>query len=428
MNMLIVGDLTRAHHGTEAALVGRMLQELDGQGSFLFLALTNQASAIESSYPEQSVEIINAILPEAGVAEWIRRAENGVQSGTTTIAVFTFHRAILELASELSGSVALQPMSRFTLGGQGPAGTRLWPDSVMPLEEALELLVSVLQSAGGTLHKTTVRNAMAAVDSRLRRSASPAAAQPGIITTLLAAAETNGLVRQAGAEPKILVELADMSARTLPAATAATADDRSRSSQFIDIMRQEGLGFQAARLNLYEQMERLVEAESPTVERLVSEAVAATRRQMEGDLDGSFPWSGLQKALDALLLRRPVLIGQDGVPVATDWIGLSKSVAGFTPSWREELEGEHLLAIARTMAIYPEDLADLAGALYLARGTEQREMVLGIVRHLLATGEMVQDGSRRRLLVVGPQPRGATVTQLPGVAAVHPGLPASGMP
>jgi hypothetical protein len=276
----------------------------------------------------------------------------------------------------------------------------VWPEAVVPLDDALNVLTEALAHADRPLPTTSIRPAMTALDVRFKKPEeknSPMAA-PGLIGVLIKAALDRGLITSSGPADNPIIQLVgrrggnDKVTATRTLSPAPDHFDRE-SDRYLSILRAADLGpFQQVRLAVYKEMQKAFDKERAiTLGQLLDEAVARVRKDIETahgkqreyliKFGQALPWSRIRAFIGTLLTRRAVVLS-DGELIRADWLHLDAPVSGALIDWQLVLDGElvvHLVQSGCRIDQYAE--VELSGALYNTRQDLAR--IHAVLKYLL---------------------------------------------
>ncbi|WP_344064718.1 hypothetical protein [Microbacterium pumilum] len=295
-----------------------------------------------------------------------------------------------------------------------PTRTVRWPSGTVSLDDAHAALTAALRANGGTLRMTTVRPAMASIDSRFKKSeipSHPLNAQ-GVWGAMVSAAEDAGLVSTSGTPSNRLVKLVggsaieidDASASLVPAGPAMFERD---SDRYLSLLRAAALGpFQQVRIAIYGEIQReLDKGREVTIAQLLDRSIARVRKDIENaHVKGkdhlvkqgqALPWSSVRAFIGTLFTRQAVLLSA-GEAVRADWLHLDSIASGLIDEWQLRLDGElvkYLIEQGCRVDQYAE--VELGGALYNSR--QDLAPVRAVLKHLIEVGacEFAPDYSLR---------------------------------
>lgn len=449
-----VVDITRAYSGTEDKIVAEVLRRnASTQPECLILGREDQRDTIETSFPETHTHFFAGLPDDATVAE--RIAEEVRQqvnpAPQAPVVVFSFRPAVIQRLGSLtlvSQHIDTRPLRDYLPQDTAPhaegrpAGNR-WPEQLMPLSEALEILKRVLSPPGNPVPKTSLRHLLIREDARFDKDVHHLAATPRLISVLLREARSRNIVTLSGTEPQVMVELtADTGdaagrpgtrstgaappapprptspvvpprpatpAQVKPAEQAssetAASTDRGRSWDFVNHLRTVELGpYPEVRHHLYEQIRRVLDGEprAADIRQLARWAVKATRKEAPASFprpnrDSGLPkerydWRGLENFAIRILTRGGLAVGEDGTPLPAHtsvWQARRARVAAAAPeNLAVRLDAELVLALlAHFRDVTLDDIDHLAGALLASRDESARD-------HIEATIDRLQDEGR----------------------------------
>ncbi|TDD29509.1 hypothetical protein E1287_30795 [Actinomadura sp. KC06] len=424
-------DLTRAHAGTEGAILEAFNAAHDGPPptAVEYIAVPGQArpDGTDGHIWTELPGTVDDAAVTAAVHERVGKAhESGVE-----ISVASFRgsvKSVVEMLDTIHGGVEFIHLGTFAPPTTG--GERLdWDDAWMKREDAVNTLVHAIGASSGQSRMTDLRKHLSARDPRFRKQAGTFTARPKFMSTLVSLAEERGLVavvptgtgdnnpqialtaagysRLAPASP---VSPSDASASSAPLAPvpAAGHEPRSLSHLCVDVLRQNNMGpFQELRQDIYRELERLVEEKSRTADQLIRDAVHAVRDKSQDAPSKSgkkFPWSRIRAFLTRLTRQLPVFLS-GGTPVAVSLGNNGTVVDGLADDWWQMLDGELIcFVLGKGVAITQYDYEELAGALYNSRSTASYDKVQEVVDHLARVGRITEapDDVMRIVLVAPP--------------------------
>lgn len=331
--------------------------------------------------------------------------------------VCSYHLSIQRKEDDLAALAhAFEAVSpKGVLKRQPATSAEAWPTELIPLGQALDVLRTALRDvAGHTVWKTDVRHHLARVDKRFLKNHDPAARSSHLITRLLDAAVSEGIVRITGNEPRVRVHLVEEGpggeraghlARTsaLVQRTAAAGrpefQPETRSQELQHALRRHQFGPHVeVREILYGAIEKTV-ADSAGEEVLVGDLVHAAvkltrdeapssfpRRRGDDLLKEQYPWRDVEGFAVRLLGRGGMITDGDGRQLREGpvWTLRKGRLAALAAQWQLRLDAELVLEIVRHRTdVSWQDGVDLAGALYLKRTDEYVDRIDRIVEMLL---------------------------------------------
>ncbi|OBA81768.1 hypothetical protein A9W99_13700 [Mycobacterium sp. 1164966.3] len=291
-----------------------------------------------------------------------------------------------------------------------------WPQSFMPLDEAIRLMKTAL-TVRGPLMQTQLRPALARQNPAWNKVKGRNAPQddPKIISLLVREAAAQGAITISGDENNPLLALSGTTAPprrtgaiqraaapTTPTVTAPDIDllDGSRDSdRYMRALRAAKLGpFSEVRTAVFEQIDKILKERvgEVSIRDLISDAVDDVRSSIEKaraegrqylvrSLTRNLPWGALKAFLVILMTRQPIVVTDDGEIVRADWTNLSKKVARLLPDWQIILDSELIVfLIAKGFEINSYSDEELAGALYDSRRSVAK--VEQVIAYLLKEG------------------------------------------
>lgn len=417
-------DLTSARPGTEEYVLERVLDSIpEGEPPEVYV-LANQQATLENVARTRGVVLtaVDDATPETNRVSSIAEGVNRLAAESESVRVYSFSphvkHFVLALQRAYPGKLQFEPLARYARADGDARAAGAWEATFMSEEEAgLALARAISNSRSTAVYKTGLRPLLEMDDARFSKAAGGFPSAPGFISALVGVAESRGLVQTHGAEPRIMVVLTE-AGRQLVASASAGADsgepdtvegeEKSRSSQFADSWRGAGLGsFMTVRRAVYDEIDRALAGGPKQLRALVNDSVAAARASRT-DIDDKFPWSRVRLFIEEVMRRRPVALSNDG-PVALTWTNGATEIEKMDEDWQLRLDGElvlHLVDDGFDLTI--ADMADLAGALYNARGEEEMDRTYAVIERLVVD---------KRLMNVEPQEPLKRVPQTLRVAA-----------
>ncbi|WP_162908223.1 hypothetical protein [Allorhizocola rhizosphaerae] len=344
---------------------------------------------------------------ESVVAERIAKlVQEQAEAGSEPVVLYSFHPLVLALCDNLAGqghSVSGRNLTEFSRSKAAvdTKATSRWPADFMQIDEALAVLVTVLQEKGHVgrdkpVFKTEIRKLLQRADIRFDKNHSKASGSQNLISELVNQAAARGLIDVAGKEPRIVLWL-----REPKSVQAEIGEERTPSQEYVNILMSSGLGpFADFRTQLYDMIELTVHDNAGKLGRteLVKRAVAGVREQAPDLLlrprrkpipRDSYPWNKLRVFAGELLEKVPVLLNEAGQPFCASWGTAFDKVHGLTEDWRNQLESFLVLELVRKGAVIRSGQAeDLAGALFANRSEESVVRVEEILQPLFEKGRL----------------------------------------
>jgi hypothetical protein len=418
---IVIADVTRANPGTESSLLDRLRDHLADVGELIVVARSDQSPTFEPQHSIRRAEPYHYTNVVRMVSDIL--AEK-LDTPDTTVTVYSFHVAVVDLKSTLAGEARTRcnffPWSALNyLGTRAPSALarpfrapqlQTWPDALISRSDALDVLDKALTQAGAVSPETSARKSdlrsLLIFDNRFRKE-NPAA-PVGLISLLFG--EAKALPRRFGVDekdkinPKIWLA-SEAATQEVPA--KPRPETASRSQRFIDALRDAGLGpYSQVRRDLFTFLAVAVKDGTAKgaplkLRAAVNAAISSTRALYKGKVPDTFNWGKLAKFLYQILERSPVALGQGGVPIVPSIEALSTLVIGLAPEYEVLLDAELVLELVRRFDdIQLHDVQPLAGALYLLRDNDAQERVVTVLEYLLGTKGIVQTADR--CLAVGP--------------------------
>ncbi|TMQ96856.1 hypothetical protein ETD83_20755 [Actinomadura soli] len=421
-------DLTRAHAGTEGAILEAFNAAYEGPPptKVEYIVVPGQAR------PERTDGHIWTELPgtvdDASVTAAVHERVGRAHESGVAVSVASFRgsvKSVAEMLDTIHGGVEFIHLGTFAPPTAG--GERLdWDDDWMKREDAVNTLVRAIGAASGQSRMTDLRKHLSARDPRFQKQVGTFTARPKFMSTLVSLAEERGLVAvvptaNGDNNPQIALTAAGYSrlspaSPVSPAVSAAPAapvspngqEPRSLSHQCVDVLRQNNMGpFQELRQDIYRELERLVEDKSRTVDQLIRDAVHAVRDKSQDAPSKSgkrFPWSRIRAFLTRLTRQVPVFLSGDK-PVTVSLGNNGTVVDGLAGDWWQMLDGELIcFVLGKGVAITQYDYEELAGALYNSRSTASYDKVQEVVDYLAGAGRITEapDDVMRIVLAAPP--------------------------
>lgn len=429
-------DITRAYSGSERKIVEKILEQ-DGSGFVtkpIVMGLDEQKSTLAG--------LAGGLVEWRSAGHWA--AEHEVNRQIAELAksiphvrlkVYSFHPTIVSRLGDLAvldGRVETISLRSY-VKNSAAVGTE-WPHALMPIEEALRILVEALEEARATpdnpVAKTDIRQLLARRDQRLAKTSSSLAAMPGLVSILLDKAVAASLVYLTGIDPRVRVHLSPKSApqtrttltpregmliapsvssdgHSAAVAVPSTTEEEGRSKMFQTILRQSDFGiFPEVRAEFYEQIQLIADenAGTPiTARELTRQAATEVRTKAPAVFEGrkrgdlskeKYPWRKLEEFGMRAMARAGLLQGQDG-KIASDVPPLLPKclIVGPLPTdLGVRLDAELILEIFRRCPnVGWNDRVELAGAIMNGRSEARIDQVEEIIGFLLEAGKAEWD-------------------------------------
>jgi hypothetical protein len=426
-------DLTRAHAGTEGEVL-RALHDAhpwtpDTAVECLVLAAQ---TVVEGQYGIVRADVGEA-SDDAEVAAAVHQRVSQARAEGREVTVASFRgsvKSVAEMLGVMLGGVTFVHLAPFAPATETAAEGMVWDEAWMPREEAVDALVQTIGRSASRMRMTDLRKALAAYNPRFRKRVGTFNSRPKFVSTLVGFAVDRGLVVTAhttGEDNNPVLELtpagrARVTVPVLPpqalpavqdAGPAAVDGSRSRSHLFIDVLRKNEMGpFQELRLDIYEELERLVKEGTRPPQQLIRDAVNAVRDRRKGAPSKSgkqFPWTGVRTFMSRLTRRVPVLL-HEGRPVTMSLGQDAVAVTELATDWRLTLDGELIcFMLERGVQITVDDYDELAGALYNSRRDQFYDLAHEVVAHLARSGRVVESpGDEMTIMLAAPPGHGPT--------------------
>jgi hypothetical protein len=363
----------------------------------------------------------------------------------TRCKIYSFHPTVLARQGDLAlldGMTDVIPLRNY-IKSTASAQNSGWPEALMPLDEALRLLVQTLQESNATAEhpvpKTDIRQLLSRKDRRLLKTSSPMAAQPGLITVLLNRAAEKGLVQLIGVDPRVQVSLRGQGTAPAMAAQAAhealvpapligmadeqetttlsAMEEEGRSKVFQTILRKSDFGiFPEVRSQFYAHISQIAKDREgiPISAREITREAAALCRtdappvfegRKKGDLSkDKYPWRKLEEFGMRAMARAGMLQGKDGETAPDNpWVLPTSMIVTPLPEDLDiRLDAEMVLEIIRhCSSIGWNDRVELAGAILNGRSEALTDRVEEIIHYLLQSGRVEWDQEAEVLKVKG---------------------------
>lgn len=396
---LVLVDLTRAYAGTEEDLAQRAVQATVDP-KLVVVGLEVQQSALAGM--DSTFVITDGY--DANVQQAVADALANHGRDADSITVYSFNPAIYSGRSP--AMQGLEPAPKFLPGNRLVAPGRgdetngkkgedrfAWPDQLLPLPDALDLLQEVLQERGAATKpvlKTDIRPRLKdksqAFDSE---SGLPGARTPTLMSRLLHHAEQAGIVEQHGVDPAVSVRLLREKRESAPKSGRAVGTDETRSEQFQTILL-NGIGlFPDVRERLLDNIDQLHAAQAArvTAGQVIKQAVKKTKdespdvfpRKNKDDLPKEkFPWRKVEGFALLILSRAGLIVDAEGnrSDSRSPWGIRSGFLATFPSEWKTLIDAELILELVVARAgVSWNDGVDLAGALWCNRDEEYVQRV-----------------------------------------------------
>ncbi|MFC5752341.1 hypothetical protein [Actinomadura rugatobispora] len=418
-------DLTRAHAGTEGEVLRALHDAHPWNSGTAVECLVLAAQAVADGQYGVVRADVGETADDAAVAAAVHQRVSQARADGREVAVASFRGSVKNVAEMLGvmlGGVTFVHLAPFAPAAEAAAEGMVWDDAWMPRDEAVDALVQAIGRSAARMRMTDLRKALTAYNPRFRKQVGTFNSRPKFVSTLVGFAVDRGLAvttHTSGEDNNPVLELtpagrARVTAPVLPSpmpppgqdAIASADGSRSRSHLFVDVLRKNEMGpFQELRLDIYEELERLVKEGTRPPQQLIRDAVNAVRDQRKGAPSKSgkqFPWTGVRTFMGKLTRRVPVLL-HDGRPVTLSLGQDAVAVTELAHGWRLTLDGELIcFMLERGVQITVDDYDELAGALYNSRRDEFYDLAHEVVAHLARSGRVVESPDDAMTIVLAP--------------------------
>jgi len=429
----VIADITKANPGTEERLFESLSRSVAGAShDVTVICFDSQSDRVRSSHPAfkiKSLQYGTHYTLIASIVKDLLLEMGAILSDEDSVMVLSFHREVLTLGLEFQAQLKVpsefQSWSTLWKGLGSPTLTHAylpaqafrWPVTLMTMQEALRVLLSALRKSGAIDLSTATRQAelrylLAANDPRFSKQ-NPAASVPGLIAHLVKAAEERNLIeldRSDIVNPHLWLRGGSASSvDERPSRISEQEKKSSRSEELINMLKAIDLGpFSVIRPYLYDALAEVMGGGPNTVRFVLAQSVELTRTKCnDANLrTNNYPWRKVRQFLINLMTRCPVLLDSAGQTVIPSFLTLSREVVALRQNWKEELEGELIIALVEAGAeIQLIDIPLLAGALYFSRQSEDEERVDTIISYLIQKGTLAESATvPRRLVLVETKP------------------------
>lgn len=297
-----------------------------------------------------------------------------------------------------------------------PQKINTWPENVMPLEEAISVLMRAISAQKDAyIRMSSLRPALERVDDRFAKVPGNPLGTSGIIKVLIRAAQEKGCVETGGnddANPFVFlkkalitpttnstsVPVASVSPTVISSSTPLPKSSNHESSillstQFITCLRNAHLGpFQDVRVAIYREIDDISIRHLPMFQ-LITDAVTNVRKKVEEARSQgrqylvtskrNLPWSRVREFIEELMQRVSCMrVEEEFVPLR--WEYMERNVDGMAKGWDLALDSIMLLhLIDKGYEISTRTLTDLSGALYNTRHnhTQSRRLIAYVLNN-----------------------------------------------
>jgi hypothetical protein len=434
-------DITRAFTGTERRLVEAVLERHNAEQRGRTIVLGFDSHAAELGPVSSMVEFRSAggWSAETDVNHSLAQMLSTLagEGAATPFRVFSFHHSVLNRLGSLAEFAHLftaEPLRGYA-NPRGNTGQEEWPESIIPLEEALASLERGLMNQNGRpLFQSEVRPMLASQDPRFRKDAHPLLRKGSIISLLLSKARDRQMIEIFGHGASVQLRLAQGgSAAWPPQSVLPTQQTNSstsqvrvfepaqegRSKQFNKILRDHrNFGpFPETRTDFYKH---LIEASSDITEPFSARGLcreAAKRTQdkapeyfpranadgggIEGFPKDKYPFDKLEEFGLRALARAGFLRADDGSSIGDlpFLLADAKINEPLPHDLYVHLDAEVVLVVLqKTLLRWPEDRRHLAGALYNTRAEESQDRIDQVIAHLHRTGKVAYNADDETLM------------------------------
>jgi hypothetical protein len=440
MQRVLVLDLTKAWLNSELGLIGQARLRFAGDSILAIHTLGESRARYVGTEPNvtfhevtrETSDATSAFSAVLNLAAQVARDAANQLPEVDAISIVSHHPAFVEVRKLLSPILnrktellhwkSFQPLYLPTGASAGARSTLPveWPEALMPMDEAVEILVASLLRSGATraeraIRLSDLRGILASQDPRLRKD-NPLASHSRIPSLILTAAlRSNRVVArsyQPDGNPRVWIESAHVAAFVSPPSTGegsnsapvehgaeAPPRDRAaavstRSQGFLDELRRKDAGpFSAIRQELFDELRRTVDAapeEGIALSDLLFSAIEDTKAT---HASATYPWRHVHAFLVKLLSESAVLLDAEGVAFRASVAVGSKHVFGLAPGWKDELDSRILIELLEAgVAVTLADIPDLAGALYQSRSREAQARAVRILDRVLISRGVVVSG------------------------------------
>ncbi|WP_149264992.1 hypothetical protein [Actinomadura sp. K4S16] len=422
-------DLTRAHAGTETAILEAFEAAYPGVPATTTEYITVPERARPAGTGDHLWTEITGTVDDAAVTKVVYERVAEARGSGGPICVASFRASVKNVAEMLDavhgGGVEFVHLSSFAPPSTG-GETFDWDDTWMRREDAVNTLVHVIGHSSARVRMTDLRKLLAAHDPRFRKQVGTFTARPKFMSTLVSLAVERNLVAittTTAGDNNPYVELtpagrsrlapAPAPVQSPPPVSAAAhvvpppQEPRSLSHLCVDVLRQNDMGpFQELRERIYNEIERLVGEKSRTPDRLIRDAVQAVRDKSDDAPSKSgrkFPWGRVRAFLAKLTRQVPVFLSQ-GEPVAVSLGNNGGVVDALADDWWRMLDGELVCFIlGKGVVITQYDYEELAGALYNSRQPQYYDKAQEVVDYLAGAGRISEaPGDEMRIVLAAP--------------------------
>lgn len=321
------------------------------------------------------------------ISETIRR------NSSDKIYVYSFNRDILLLNSVFPHNIETHRW------GDLAQAEHVWPDSLMPISEALAILNKALTKFGArsqehALRGSELRGLLSSEDIRFDKS-NPHANIPRLITALTNEAEQKGIItkRLDGSDPNPFIWLGNK--RIEHTSQNKNKDQHGLSGKYMKILQKNNMGpFSRVREVLFNKFANLIEGDdSITVNEAINRSISLTREALsqDGAVHESFPWRQVRVFMVKLLSRNNVMYDGDEF-FHLSFTTLGKNVSGLKKSWIDVLEADLILCLVENgVDIHVADSPQLSGAVFHSREENIQERVNELIVQLIRSNKLIEE-------------------------------------
>lgn len=394
MKKQLVVDLTRSYPNLLGVVLGyarKYAQDANVAEVDIAVVATGDQTTPRSQLPGANwvqCAAFDAHRTVSGLVETAQRsgAQVHVLSWNNPLLLELASRGVVSrhFASLREGEVASQRSGLIPHKFEGPEPQ--WPfDSVIPIDDAVETLVSVLKDRGALTDAKAIRQSQIRTWLGYKNPAlaggGAATRTSGLVGSLIHIAAVRGRINAAGDNPIdffIWLKTTEHSDRgsdlpVLPAtanpvaspanatppssASEAATDERGRVWRMREAIEKRKLGpFSDARPFVLQALDDLVKEERLPLDTLVERAIEQTKVQIQqAGKKLNQPWHPIRMTMNRLLLLAGVALDEAGNVIPNTWDGPQQRVAGLADRWQTRTDAELVAAII-------EELGDVAGS------------------------------------------------------------------
>ncbi len=394
MKKQLVVDLTRSYPNLLGVVLGYARKYAQGANVAevdIAVVATSDQNSLRSQLPSANwvqCAAFDAHRTVSGLVETAQRsgAQVHVLSWNNPLLLELAGRGVVSrhFASLREGEVASQRSRLVPHKFEGPEPQ--WPfDSLIPVDDAVDALVSVLKDRDALTDAKAIRQSQIRTWLGYKNPAlaggGAATRTSGLVGTLIHVAAVRGAINVAGDNPidffiwlkategsergsdsaaspvSVAPETGAVSVAATSSAPEATSDDRGRVWRMREAIEKRKLGpFSDARPFVLQALDELVKEECLPLDTLVERALDQAKVQIQkAGKKLNQPWHPIRMTMNRLLLLAGVALDEAGKVIPNTWDGPQQRVASLADRWRTRTDAELVAAVI-------EELGDVAGS------------------------------------------------------------------